>query len=51
MLKQLKAAIGRSNEQARHRREYLAILDLEDFLLRDIGLEREDLRRLAGRRP
>jgi hypothetical protein len=27
------------------------LLDLEDFLLRDVGLERDAPRRLAGRRP
>ena len=50
MLKHPNAVIGRANEQARHHSELLAFLDLEDFLLGDIGVEREELRRLARRR-
>jgi uncharacterized protein YjiS (DUF1127 family) len=50
MLKQLRAAVRRANEQARHRREYATLLELDDYMLRDIGLDRSDVHaRLAGR--
>jgi uncharacterized protein YjiS (DUF1127 family) len=50
MLKQLKAAVGRVNTHARHRRDYAALLDLDDHILRDIGIDREEARTLAARR-
>jgi uncharacterized protein YjiS (DUF1127 family) len=51
MLKQLKTAVHRASEQARQRREYASLMNLDDRLLRDIGMERAEVRaRLAGRR-
>lgn len=44
MLEVLKSAIVRSSERARHRRQYRALLELEDRFLRDIGLTRDEVR-------
>jgi uncharacterized protein YjiS (DUF1127 family) len=50
MLKHLKAAVHRANERNRARRDYVALLSLDDHLLRDIGVKRSDVHaRLAGR--
>jgi uncharacterized protein YjiS (DUF1127 family) len=51
MLKHLKAAVGRASERSRHQREYAALLEMGDHMLKDVGLEREDLRARLGRRP
>jgi len=48
MLQHLKAAIRNSNERARQRRAYRALLEADDYLLRDIGLPRDDLRSRLG---
>ena len=51
MLDRMRIAIRRSQERARQRRNYLALLDLEDAFLRDIGLERDEVRgRMASDR-
>ena len=50
MLKQLKAAVSRASDHARHRRDYAALLDLDDHILRDIGIERDEVRARAARR-
>ena len=42
MLQQIKAAFRGSTERARHRRDYRALLQLEDHLLRDIGIPRDE---------
>ena len=39
MFQHVKVAIRRSQERARHRRDYRALLELEDQFLRDIGLD------------
>jgi uncharacterized protein YjiS (DUF1127 family) len=44
MLKQLKVAVTRANERARERREFATLLDLDDHLLRDIGIQRSEVR-------
>ncbi len=44
MLQQLKSVVRGAAERARHRRDYQALLELEDHLLRDIGLPRDELR-------
>ena len=44
MFQHLKAAIHRSNERARQRRDYRALLELEDHFLRDIGVTRAEVR-------
>ena len=44
MLHHITEAFRRSQERARHRREVRALLALEDHLLRDIGLQRDDVR-------
>jgi uncharacterized protein YjiS (DUF1127 family) len=44
MFQQLKLAIRRSQERARHRRDYRALLELEDAFLRDIGISRDEVR-------
>jgi len=44
MFQQVKVAIRRSQERARHRRNYRALLELEDAFLRDIGLRRDEVR-------
>lgn len=50
MFQTLKTAIRNSNERARQRRGYRALLEADDYLLRDIGIPREELHsRLAGR--
>ena len=43
MFQQVKVAIRRSQERARHRRSYRALLELEDAFLRDIGLDRDEV--------
>ena len=43
MIFQIRAALQRSQERARHRRSYKALLQLEDHFLRDIGLSRNDV--------
>lgn len=49
MLKDLKLALGRVGERARHRREYTALLEMDDRMLRDIGIDRARVHaRLAG---
>jgi uncharacterized protein YjiS (DUF1127 family) len=49
MLNQLKDAIRRQGERARSRRSYRALLELDDHLLRDLGIPREEIRaRLSG---
>ena len=50
MLKQLKDAVRRASDRARERREFATLLDLDDHLLKDIGIRRSDVRaRLTGR--
>jgi uncharacterized protein YjiS (DUF1127 family) len=44
MLQHITEAFRRSQERARHRREVRALLALEDHILRDIGLRRDDVR-------
>ena len=44
MLQQIAEAYRRSQERARHRREVRALLSLEDRILRDIGLHRDEVR-------
>jgi uncharacterized protein YjiS (DUF1127 family) len=44
MFRRVKVAIRRSQERARHRRNYRALLQLEDAFLRDIGLDRDEVR-------
>jgi uncharacterized protein YjiS (DUF1127 family) len=49
MLTQFKEAIRRQGERARSRRSYRALLELDDHLLRDVGIPREEIRaRLSG---
>jgi uncharacterized protein YjiS (DUF1127 family) len=43
MMKQLKAAMDRANRRARHRREYRSLLRLDQRMLKDIGLERDEV--------
>ena len=43
MFQQVKVAIRRAQERARHRRSYRALLELEDAFLRDIGLDRDEV--------
>jgi uncharacterized protein YjiS (DUF1127 family) len=51
MFQQLKGAIRRAQERARRRRDHLALLELEDAFLRDIGIRRDEVRgRLASDR-
>jgi uncharacterized protein YjiS (DUF1127 family) len=51
MLTQFKEAIRRRGELARSRRGYRALLELDDHLLRDLGIPREEVRaRLSGAR-
>jgi len=47
MLTELRNAVRRSAEQARNRRAYRTLLELDDHLLRDIGLPRDELRSLT----
>jgi uncharacterized protein YjiS (DUF1127 family) len=50
MLHPLKSAIRRSKERAQKRREYELMLRLEDHVLRDLGIDRDDIRaRMTGR--
>lgn len=44
MMYQFKSALQRSRERARHRRNYRALLALEDHFLDDIGLSRDEVR-------
>lgn len=44
MFPNTRQAIRLAREKARHRRQYVRLLDLDDHLLRDIGLDRDDLR-------
>jgi uncharacterized protein YjiS (DUF1127 family) len=44
MLQNLRAAIRGASERARHRHEYAAMLNLDDHLLRDIGIRRDEIR-------
>jgi uncharacterized protein YjiS (DUF1127 family) len=50
MLKHLKAAAARVGERSRHQREYAALLEMGDHMLKDVGLEREDVRARLARR-
>jgi uncharacterized protein YjiS (DUF1127 family) len=51
MFQHLKAAIHRSQQRAQHRRNYRALLELEDNFLRDIGITRDEVRgRMASDR-
>ena len=43
MFQRVRVAIRRSQERARHRRSYRALLELEDAFLRDIGLDRDEV--------
>ncbi len=38
------SAVSRSRQRARHRRQYRTLLSMSDAVLRDIGLDRDDLR-------
>lgn len=38
-------------QQVRARRELMSLLDLPDYLLKDIGLQRDDIADLAARGP
>ena len=49
MLQTFRSAIRGASERARHRREYTALLALDDHLLRDIGVGRHELRARLGR--
>ncbi len=49
MLTQLKEAIRRSGERARHRRGYRALMRLDDHLLRDVGIPRDEIYARLGR--
>ena len=44
MLRQLRGVVRGAAERARHRRDYRALLQLEDHLLQDIGLPRAEIR-------
>jgi uncharacterized protein YjiS (DUF1127 family) len=44
MFEQVRVAIRRSQERARRRRDYRALLELEDTFLRDIGVRRDEVR-------
>ncbi len=48
MLQQLKAAVQRSGERARNRRDYRALLALDDRSLRDIGVGRDEIRSMLS---
>ena len=49
MLTQFKEAIRRQGDRARNRRSYRALLELDDHLLRDVGIPREEIRaRMIG---
>jgi len=51
MIKQLRAAVERANRRARHRRDYQTLLLLDERMLKDIGLRRDEpLARLFARR-
>lgn len=43
MLKNFRSAIRSAGERARHRRQYAALLELDDYLLRDIGVRRDEI--------
>ena len=44
MFQHLKRTIRGSQERARRRRDYRALLELEDTFLRDIGIRRDEVR-------
>ncbi len=44
MFQHVKVAIRRSQERARDRRNYRALLELEDAFLRDVGITRDEVR-------
>lgn len=43
MLKIARAALRRANQRTRNRRQYGRLRDLDDHLLRDIGLARDEI--------
>ena len=43
MLHHLKSAIRSSRERARYRREYRALMALDDHFLQDIGIGRDEI--------
>ena len=47
MLHQITEALRRTQERARHRREVRALISLDDHLLRDIGVRRDQIRSRA----
>lgn len=50
MLQNLRGALRDAATRARHRREYQALLKLDDHLLQDIGLPRDEIHaRVTGR--
>lgn len=48
MMQQLMSTYHRSRERARHRRSYQSLLELEDHFLQDIGLSRDEVRRMMS---
>jgi uncharacterized protein YjiS (DUF1127 family) len=50
MSRTLGSAIRGASERARRRRDYATLLDYDDRMLDDIGIRREDIRKLFGSR-
>jgi uncharacterized protein YjiS (DUF1127 family) len=49
MLRKFRAAIHASADRARHRQDFRTLLSLDEHILRDIGLPRDEIRaRLLG---
>jgi uncharacterized protein YjiS (DUF1127 family) len=44
MFNRISEAYHRSQERARHRREYWALMSMEEHILRDIGISRDEVR-------
>jgi uncharacterized protein YjiS (DUF1127 family) len=44
MMKLLKSAVARANARARFRRDYQTLLEFDDRMLADVGLQRSQVR-------
>ena len=51
MLHQMKSALGALGTKRRHRQDFERLMQLDDHLLRDVGLDRADVLRLRYRYP
>jgi len=49
MINQIRNAVRRMDERARHRREYEELLQSGDKIFRDIGVQRADVERMRRR--